>query len=109
MAAGLSVQVLLGAGLDRGPRIRAMRPKADAFVSAVDRTQNFGRAHQLKVDSSPTIRSYVLFDVDPHQSTFANAMTVAKRLRVVAIRLRNLARWQRVAHRWQSLAPPLSY
>ena len=41
-----------------------MRPKADAFVSAVNRTENFGRARDLKVGSSPTLRSYVLFDVD---------------------------------------------
>jgi hypothetical protein len=63
-AAGLSVQALPGAGLDRGPRIRAIRPKADAFVSAASRTQNFGRARELKVDSSPTARSYVMFHVD---------------------------------------------
>ena len=41
-----------------------MRPKADAHVSAVNRTQNFGRAHELKVDASPTLRAYVMFDVD---------------------------------------------
>jgi hypothetical protein len=64
VAAGLSVQALPGAGLDRGPRIRAMRPKADAHVSAVNRTQNFGHAHELKVDASPTLRTYVMFDVN---------------------------------------------
>jgi hypothetical protein len=64
VAAGLSVQALSGAGLGRGPRIRAIRPKADAYVSAASRTQNFGRARELKVDSSPVVRSYVLFDVD---------------------------------------------
>jgi hypothetical protein len=58
------VQTLLGAGLDRGPRIRAVRPKADAFVSEANRTQNFGTARKLKVDSSPTVRTYVIFDVD---------------------------------------------
>jgi hypothetical protein len=41
-----------------------MRPKADAYVSAASRTQNFGRTHELKVDYSPTLRTYVLFDVD---------------------------------------------
>lgn len=41
-----------------------MPAKADAYVSAVNRTQNFGRAHELKVDSSPTLRTYVMFDVD---------------------------------------------
>jgi hypothetical protein len=64
--AGLSVQALPGARLDREPRIRAMRPKADAFVSSVNRTQNFGRARELKVDSSPTLRTYIMFDVDLH-------------------------------------------
>jgi len=64
VAAGLSVQALPGAGNGRGPRIRAMRPKADAHVSAVNRTQNFGRAHELKVDASPVLRAYVMFDVD---------------------------------------------
>ena len=64
IAAGLAVQTLLGAGLDRGPRIRAVRPMADAFVSEVNRTQNFGHARDLKVDSSPTFRTYVLFKVD---------------------------------------------
>jgi hypothetical protein len=64
VAAGLSVQALLGAVNDRGPRIRAVRAKADAHVSAVNRTQNFGRAHELKVDAAPTLRTYVSFDVD---------------------------------------------
>ena len=41
-----------------------MRPKADAHVSAVNRTENFGRAHELKIDASPTLRTYVMFDVD---------------------------------------------
>jgi hypothetical protein len=41
-----------------------MRPKADAHVSAVNRTENFGRAHDLRVDSSPTLRTYVMFDVN---------------------------------------------
>lgn len=58
------MQALPGAGFERGPRIRAIRPKADAYVSGVNRTQNFGRARELKVDSSPWMRSYVLFDVD---------------------------------------------
>ncbi|MEP6910552.1 MAG: DNRLRE domain-containing protein [Actinomycetota bacterium] len=64
VAAGLCVQVLLGAGLARGPRIRAVKPKADAFVSAVNRTENFGHWRALKVDSAPIVRSYVTFDVD---------------------------------------------
>ena len=64
IAAVLSVQTLFGAGLDRGPRIRAVRAKADAFVSEVNRTQNFGHARALRIDSSPTVRTYMAFDVD---------------------------------------------
>jgi hypothetical protein len=64
VAAGLSVQAIPGAGLDREPRIRAVRPKADAFVSAAYQRQNFGNARHLKVDSSPRFRSYVTFNVD---------------------------------------------
>ncbi len=64
IAAGLAVEALPGAGLARGPKIRAVRPKADAFVSQAARTQNFGHARLLKVDSSPTMRTYVTFRVD---------------------------------------------
>jgi hypothetical protein len=63
IAAGLAVEVLSGAGLARGPKIRAVRPKADAFVSQASRTQNFGQARFLKVDSSPVVRTYVTFRV----------------------------------------------
>lgn len=63
VAAGLCVQAL-PAGLDREPRIRAVRPKADAFVSAAKRNQNFGHDRDLKVDSSPMVRTYVTFDVN---------------------------------------------
>jgi hypothetical protein len=64
VAAGLAVEALPGAGHARGPKIRAVRPKADAFVSQANRTQNFGRARLLKVDFSPTLRTYVTFAVD---------------------------------------------
>jgi hypothetical protein len=64
VAAGLAVQSLPGAGLARGPKIRAVPPKADAFVSQAARAQNFGRARLLKVDSSPRVRTYVTFAVD---------------------------------------------
>ena len=64
VGAGLAVEALPGAGLARGPKIRAVRPKADAFVSQASRTQNFGHARLLKVDSSPTLRTYVTFAVD---------------------------------------------
>ena len=64
MGAGLAVQALPGAGFDRGPRIRAFRAKADAFVSEASRRTNFGRVRVLRVDASPMIRTYVRFDVD---------------------------------------------
>jgi hypothetical protein len=60
----LIVEALPGAGFDRHPKIRAHRAKADAFVSEVTPTRNFGRARQLLVDASPTVRTYVRFDVD---------------------------------------------
>jgi len=58
------VQELPGAGFDRNPKIRAYRAKADASVSETTPTRNFGRARQLLVDASPTVRTYVRFDVD---------------------------------------------
>lgn len=64
IVAGLSVQALPGAGLGRGPRIRAVKPKADAYVSEASRRENFGRARDLKVASAPALRTYVTFDVD---------------------------------------------
>ncbi len=41
-----------------------MRPTADAFVSEVYRSRNFGHSPALKVDSSPKLRTYVMFNVD---------------------------------------------
>jgi hypothetical protein len=64
VAAGVSVQVLPGAGLDRKPRIRAVRAKADAFVSGANMNRNFGAAPELRVDASPTFRAFVRFNVD---------------------------------------------
>lgn len=64
MLAGLCVQSLPGAGLDRGPRIRAVRARADAFVSAARQTRNFGSARDLRIGASPVTRAYVLFVVN---------------------------------------------
>ncbi len=58
------MQALPGAGFDRDPKIRAYRAKGDAFVSEATPRRNFGRARQLLVDASPTVRTYVRFDVD---------------------------------------------
>jgi hypothetical protein len=56
------VETLFGGPLDRGPRIRAYRAKADAFVSEARRAKNFGDARDLRLDASPTLRAYVRFD-----------------------------------------------
>jgi hypothetical protein len=62
--AGLAVQSLSAAQLDRAPRIRAVRAKADAFVSGAKRTTNFGRVQDLRVDKAPRVRAYMRFDVN---------------------------------------------
>jgi hypothetical protein len=64
VAAGLSAASLPGATLDGKPRIRAFRANADAFVSATRMARNFGHARDLRVDASPTARTYVRFKVD---------------------------------------------
>jgi len=63
-AAGFAVQSLLGASVDRAPRIRAVRAQADAFVSGTMRTTNFGRLDNLRVDAAPRQRAYVRFGVN---------------------------------------------
>ena len=74
-----------------------MRPKADAFVSEASRTQNFGHARRLKVDSSPAVRTYVTFNVDlssddvEHVSLLLysrNRSRIGYRVRLVAERWR---------------------
>jgi hypothetical protein len=64
ICAGLTVQTLLGAGFVRDPRIRAVRAKADAFVTAASPTKNFGRQRDLVIDAAPRARTYVRFEVD---------------------------------------------
>ena len=64
VAAGISVDASSGTGLDRGPRIRAVRAKADAFVSSAHMSKNFGTASDLRVDASPTFRAFVRFNAD---------------------------------------------
>jgi len=63
-AAGLAVQSLSAMRLDRQPRIRAVRARADAFVSGAQRETNFGRVQDLKVDGAPRVRTYLRFDVN---------------------------------------------
>jgi len=63
-AAGLAVQTLMGAGFDQPPQIRAVRAKADAYVSRATPQTNFGRLQDLKVDAAPRARTYVRFNVN---------------------------------------------
>lgn len=58
------VQSLAGAALDREPRIRAVRAKADAFVSGAKRQKNFGHMQELRVDAAPRVRAYMRFKVN---------------------------------------------
>jgi hypothetical protein len=62
--AGLSVEAVPGADLRREPGIRAVRAKADAFVSGADRARNFGAAPDLRIDASPTFRAFIRFKVN---------------------------------------------
>lgn len=61
----LAVAFLPSRDLGRGPKIRAVRAKADAFVSQARRNANFGRGRELRVDASPPMRIYVRFKLDP--------------------------------------------
>ena len=62
--AAICAQALPGAGFAREPRIRAVRAKADAFVSGANMAKNFGGAPDLRLDASPTFRAFVRFNVD---------------------------------------------
>jgi hypothetical protein len=64
LVAGVVVQAPSATSLDRQPRIRAVRAKADAFVSGAKRTTNFGRVEELRVDAAPKMRAYMRFDVN---------------------------------------------
>jgi hypothetical protein len=59
--AGLAVESLPGADSRREPRIRAVRAKADAFVSGANRARNFGDSVDLRIDASPTFRAFLRF------------------------------------------------
>ena len=59
--AAVSVEALPGAGFDREPTIRAMRAKADAFVTSASRKRNFGASPDLRIGGSPTFRTFVRF------------------------------------------------
>ena len=70
--AGISVGAVPGAGFDREPHIRAVRAKADAFVSGANMNRNFGAAPDLRVDASPTFRAFVRFNVDVRSGNVAH-------------------------------------
>lgn len=50
-----------GADAAREPRIRAVRAKADAFVSGAKQARNFGASLDLRIDASPTFRAFMRF------------------------------------------------
>jgi hypothetical protein len=64
VVSAICAQALPGASFDREPRIRAVRAKADAFVSGANMAKNFGGARDLRLDASPTFRAFVRFNVD---------------------------------------------
>jgi hypothetical protein len=70
LAGGISADALPGAGFDREPHIRAVRAKADAFVSGANMNKNFGAVPALRLDASPTFRAFVRFNVDVQSGDF---------------------------------------
>ena len=58
------MQGLSGAGFERGPRIHAVRARADASISEATPRRNYGHARQLLVDGLPVVRTYVKFEAD---------------------------------------------
>jgi hypothetical protein len=61
LAAGFSVAALPASSSDKQPRIRAMRPVADSYVTELDRVANFGLERGLHVDAAPLTRSFLRF------------------------------------------------
>jgi len=58
------VTALPGANYAQQPPIRAVRAKADAYVSVARRTHNFGAARGLRVDAAPITRAYLRFNAN---------------------------------------------
>lgn len=56
-----SIAALPATNIERESRIRAVRAKADAFVSGAQLTKNFGQARDLRIDASPTQRTFLRF------------------------------------------------
>jgi hypothetical protein len=61
LAAGVSIAALPASRSDKQPRIRAIRPVADSYVTELDRVANFGLERVLRVDAAPLTRSYLRF------------------------------------------------
>ena len=61
LAAGVSIAAFPAAPYEKQPKIRAIRPVADSYVTESDRVANYGRARGLRVDAAPLMRSFVLF------------------------------------------------
>ena len=58
------VAALPGANYAQQPPIRAVRAKADAYVSVARRAHNFGAARGLRVDAAPITRAYLRFNAN---------------------------------------------
>lgn len=56
-----SIAALPATNSERESRIRAVRAQADAFVSGAQLTKNFGQARDLRIDASPTQRTFLRF------------------------------------------------
>lgn len=63
-AGGIVVAALPGATFTPLPPIRAVRAKADAYVSGAKRRENFGHTTGLRVDATPVTRAYLRFNAD---------------------------------------------
>jgi hypothetical protein len=61
LSAAVSVAALPASSSDKQPRIRAIRPVADSYVTDLDRVANFGLERVLRVDAAPLTRSYLRF------------------------------------------------
>lgn len=63
LAAAVSVAAI-PAGVGREPKIKAVRAQADAYVTAVNRQANFGKARRLRVTSQPAAHTYLKFKLE---------------------------------------------
>jgi hypothetical protein len=64
VAAAISASAIPTSDARREPTIRAVRAKADAYVTAARREANFARTPRLTVDGRPVSRVYLRFRLD---------------------------------------------